>query len=362
MNSGQYYELTAKNGATACGSVFGSGSKQNPFVNSKGGFAHPIGTNATPFNNADTTPPTASAHFQLCAWDVVATDSNAEATGINSVWFLQNSAPDSSYNVTFASLPGSISGASTYSFTVEVQNVLLPARAVVAIRDDAGNELDTVFTYNPALLHTSPVVLNANNVSKGASISDTIMLVNTDTVNSSEIDNLSLSKGTQWKIVSTLPLPPLQLAPGDTITVIVRYTAPDTNAFVVSFDTLLLAKCGKETQITTMVGATDSTFLPVNEYGSQIPSEITLNQNYPNPFSSLTTFSFNAPIQQRYEIILFNSIGERIAVLTANETASGSYAAEWNGSGWPSGVYYYEVLQPSQLSQTPRMKQFVLMK
>ena len=74
-----------------------------------------------------------------------------------------------------------------------------------------------------------------------------------------------------------------------------------------------------------------------------IPTAITLNQNYPNPFNPSTTIKFSLPSFGYTTLKIFNAIGAEIAELIKRELPTGSYRVEWNASGLPSGVYFYQL-------------------
>ena len=66
-----------------------------------------------------------------------------------------------------------------------------------------------------------------------------------------------------------------------------------------------------------------------------------LLQNYPNPFNPVTTIEFRTPHKCTVELIVFNSLGEKIAVLVNGEVNPGNTQVKWNAENMPSGVYFY---------------------
>ncbi|NOX18404.1 MAG: hypothetical protein GXO87_09020 [Chlorobi bacterium] len=79
-----------------------------------------------------------------------------------------------------------------------------------------------------------------------------------------------------------------------------------------------------------------------------------LGQNFPNPFGKIlgngrtsTVIAFTLPQAGNVELIVFNSIGEKVKTLVKGYGA-GNYEAFWNGkdeygSELPSGVYIYQI-------------------
>lgn len=74
----------------------------------------------------------------------------------------------------------------------------------------------------------------------------------------------------------------------------------------------------------------------------------TLNQNYPNPFNPVTQIAFSVPVRSIVELAVYNTAGQRISTLVADEIEAGSHEVTWRGTneaGEPvtSGVYFYQL-------------------
>ena len=94
---------------------------------------------------------------------------------------------------------------------------------------------------------------------------------------------------------------------------------------------------------------------PVNEI---IPSRFKLEQNYPNPFNPSTKISFSLPNAGYTELSVFDGLGKEISVLVNEELEAGIYEVNWDGSDFPSGVYFYQ-LRVEDYIETKKM---ILMK
>jgi hypothetical protein len=87
------------------------------------------------------------------------------------------------------------------------------------------------------------------------------------------------------------------------------------------------------------------------ETGDFIPTEFTLQQNYPNPFSlksKQTVFTYELPQKETIEIVIYNILGAKIITLTNSEQEPGIYQINWNGKDdqnrlVASGVYFYQL-------------------
>jgi len=97
-----------------------------------------------------------------------------------------------------------------------------------------------------------------------------------------------------------------------------------------------------------------NTSLNDNNVSLIIPNEPTLYQNYPNPFNPNTTIAFSHKKPAVTELIIFNSLGERMAEFLLGYKNIGMHEIEFDGSSFPSGVYYY-MLRSATIIQTRKM-------
>ncbi|MBX2990422.1 MAG: T9SS type A sorting domain-containing protein [Bacteroidetes bacterium] len=79
----------------------------------------------------------------------------------------------------------------------------------------------------------------------------------------------------------------------------------------------------------------------VREQPGEIPAEFSLEQNYPNPFNPSTNIRFQIPEGSAVKLTVHNVLGEEVATLVNEALNAGSYVADWNATGMPSGVYFY---------------------
>jgi hypothetical protein len=86
-----------------------------------------------------------------------------------------------------------------------------------------------------------------------------------------------------------------------------------------------------------------------------IPSVYSLEQNYPNPFNPGTTIQFSIPEEaQNVKLIIFNSLGEKVAELVNSSMQPGTYNYTWNAENFSSGLYIYQ-LTSEKFVQTKKM-------
>ncbi len=69
------------------------------------------------------------------------------------------------------------------------------------------------------------------------------------------------------------------------------------------------------------------------------PQNISLRQNFPNPFNETTTISYYLPAFANVKLWIYSSIGHRIAMLMDEPQAPGDYSIQWKAENLGSGVY-----------------------
>jgi hypothetical protein len=80
----------------------------------------------------------------------------------------------------------------------------------------------------------------------------------------------------------------------------------------------------------------------------EIPAELTLGDNYPNPFNPTTAILFGLPKSSRVELTVHNVLGKKIATLVDGNLTVGMHRAIWDGRDntgreLPSGIYLYKL-------------------
>jgi len=97
----------------------------------------------------------------------------------------------------------------------------------------------------------------------------------------------------------------------------------------------------------------------IKQIENEIPEKFTLEQNYPNPFNPVTTIRYSIPSivnRQSSMVILkiFDILGKQIATLVNEKQSPGIYELTFDGSGYPSGVYFY-TLETQSNKDTKKM-------
>jgi len=68
-----------------------------------------------------------------------------------------------------------------------------------------------------------------------------------------------------------------------------------------------------------------------------------LEQNYPNPFNPTTKISWQVPVGSKQTLKVYDLLGNEVATLVNEEKQPGIYEVEFDGTGLPSGVYFYQI-------------------
>ena len=107
----------------------------------------------------------------------------------------------------------------------------------------------------------------------------------------------------------------------------------------------------------------DTNLVGVNQISSVIPEAISLTQNYPNPFNPSTKIKFTIPLSRGVSegrgvlarLVIYDILGREIATLVNEQLQPGTYEVEWDGSNYPSGVYFYQLSINNEQLATKKM-------
>jgi hypothetical protein len=92
-----------------------------------------------------------------------------------------------------------------------------------------------------------------------------------------------------------------------------------------------------------------------------IPEIFMLSQNYPNPFNPSTKIYYELPTNGRVKLFIYDISGREIKTLVNEIKQAGKYSAEFNGTQFASGVYFYRIQVEGVKSYTA-VKKMILIK
>jgi choice-of-anchor B domain-containing protein len=91
-----------------------------------------------------------------------------------------------------------------------------------------------------------------------------------------------------------------------------------------------------------------------NEDENHLPVNFGLAQNFPNPFNPTTKIRYSVASSQLTVLKVYDVLGVEIVTLVNEEKSPGEYEVDFNGSSFPSGIYFYS-LSSGSFIQTKKM-------
>jgi len=96
------------------------------------------------------------------------------------------------------------------------------------------------------------------------------------------------------------------------------------------------------------------TSVSFNTINQDSPFNLTLLQNFPNPFNPVTNIKYYLPVEGNVKLSVYNSSGHLVKILIDSYIPAGFHEQNFNASDLPSGVYYYKI-QAAKFSDSKRM-------
>jgi hypothetical protein len=96
-----------------------------------------------------------------------------------------------------------------------------------------------------------------------------------------------------------------------------------------------------------------------------VPDNYFLAQNYPNPFNPKTIFSFILPVSGFVTLDIYNTRGQKVAILLNKKMNAGRHNVQFDASRLPSGIYFYRLQvgnAPGRTGGFSQTKKMVLIK
>jgi photosystem II stability/assembly factor-like uncharacterized protein len=87
---------------------------------------------------------------------------------------------------------------------------------------------------------------------------------------------------------------------------------------------------------------------------ANMPKGFSLQQNYPNPFTSTTTIRYKVAEPGFVSLKVFNAMGKEVTSLVNEKKPVGEFSIDWNAAGMQSGIYLCR-LQSGTFSETTRL-------
>jgi endo-1,4-beta-xylanase len=92
----------------------------------------------------------------------------------------------------------------------------------------------------------------------------------------------------------------------------------------------------------------------VKELNDNFSQSFSLQQNYPNPFSTITTINYHIPLNSFVTLKVFDIFGREVRTLINKWENEGNHSLNFNAGNLPSGFYFYEI-QAGPYSKTKKL-------
>ncbi len=81
----------------------------------------------------------------------------------------------------------------------------------------------------------------------------------------------------------------------------------------------------------------------VSTESEELPAEVTLWGNYPNPFNPETTIRYALPQAGNVRLAVYDLLGHEVAILVDQSKPAGNYTVRFGAGNLPSGLYVYRL-------------------
>jgi photosystem II stability/assembly factor-like uncharacterized protein len=103
-----------------------------------------------------------------------------------------------------------------------------------------------------------------------------------------------------------------------------------------------------------VIAHTTNSGIGIKHISSDVPSDYSLHQNFPNPFNPTTSILYELPKKGFVKLVIFDALGRELETLVKEKQSAGTYEATFNASQYSSGVYFYR-LTTDGFSETKKM-------
>jgi endonuclease/exonuclease/phosphatase family protein len=87
----------------------------------------------------------------------------------------------------------------------------------------------------------------------------------------------------------------------------------------------------------------------------EIPGDLALAPNYPNPFRTSTRLTLRLPVGGPARLTIHDILGREVAVLFSTRVAGGVREIVWDATGMPSGTYFYRLQTADRVITRPML-------
>ncbi len=108
----------------------------------------------------------------------------------------------------------------------------------------------------------------------------------------------------------------------------------------------------------------NGTLISVGENTIEQPQDFKLHQNFPNPFNPSTVINYELTSFSNVELKVYDILGNEVETLVNDLKQPGIHSVSFNGSSYPSGVYYYrlDVRNSEGVASSSESKKMIMLK
>ena len=81
----------------------------------------------------------------------------------------------------------------------------------------------------------------------------------------------------------------------------------------------------------------------VSSESEELPAEVTLSANYPNPFNPETTIRYALPQAGQVHLVVYDLLGHEVEILVEGSKPAGDHTVRFGADNLPSGLYVYRL-------------------
>ena len=106
----------------------------------------------------------------------------------------------------------------------------------------------------------------------------------------------------------------------------------------------------------------NSSIASVKNNSPELPSTYTLFQNYPNPFNPATTIGYELSDASSVVVKVYDVTGREVKTLFRGKQEAGVHTLQFDGEGFASGTYFYELSTSNSKQRTTQLRKMVLLR
>ena len=81
----------------------------------------------------------------------------------------------------------------------------------------------------------------------------------------------------------------------------------------------------------------------VSSESEELPAEVTLSANYPNPFNPETTIRYALPQAGKVRLVVYDLLGHEVEILVDQSKPAGDHTVRFGADNLASGLYVYRL-------------------